>query len=238
MANQKHTIKWGADGEGMDVREPAGVGIIGCGNVLPLYLENIAAFNNLSIRSCADILMAKAHDAAARFSIPKACTVDELLRDDEVDIVLNLTVPTAHVGVSLAALMAHKAVYTEKPIALALSDAVTVRDEAAKRGLPVACAPDTFLGQAVQTARDVIDRGAIGKPRLAVASFAGGGDHSLAAGAGYLGPLYDIGPYYITNLVSLLGPVQSVLGLTANMLEHRPKADVGSTQSVATLLVS
>jgi Predicted dehydrogenases and related proteins len=149
-----------------------------------------------------------------------ALRVDQLLKRDDIEIVVNLTVPLAHTDVSLAVLGAGKHVHSEKPLGVSVAEARKVMDLAAAKGLRVGCAPDTFLGGGHQTARKAIDDGAIGRPVAGTAFFMCPG-HELwhpAPGFYYLrggGPMLDMGPYYITDLIQLLGPIASVMGSVA-----------------------
>ncbi|MBN9308521.1 Gfo/Idh/MocA family oxidoreductase [Devosia sp.] len=196
--------------------QPVGIGIIGTGNISDAYLKAAAQFPVIRIVACADINMDAARAKAATYGI-EAVTVDELLADPRIGIVLNLTTPQHHVPVGLKAIAAGKHVYSEKPLAVAFADGLRLVEAAAKAGLRVGCAPDTFLGGSHQTARKAVDAGAIGTP-LAGTAFMMVPGHELwhpnpdfyyKAGGG---PMFDMGPYYLTCLVNLLGPVRSVTG--------------------------
>ena len=204
--------------------QKVGFGIIGCGVISTAYLKAAQRFANLELRAVADMRSAAAEKQAAAFGVP-AMRVDQLLKRDDVEIVVNLTVPLAHTDVSLAILNAGKHVHSEKPLGVSVAEARKVMDLAAAKGLRVGCAPDTFLGGGHQTARKAIDDGAIGQPVAGTAFFMCPGHERWhpAPGFYYLrggGPMLDMGPYYITNLVQLLGPVASVMGSTA-----RPKSE-------------
>lgn len=201
-----------------------GIGIIGCGNISAAYLKAAAEFPILDIRALADRDISAAERRSAEFGVP-AQSVGALLADPEIAIVVNLTVPLAHVEVGLQVLRAGKHVYSEKPLGVATAEARTLLDEAAARGLRVGCAPDTFLGGAQQTCRKLIDAGAIGKPVAGTAFFMCPGHERWHPNPGFYylhggGPMLDMGPYYITSLVNLLGPVGRVAGITA-----RPRAE-------------
>jgi hypothetical protein len=201
-----------------------GIGIIGCGNISTAYLKAAQRFPVLDIKAVADMRSEAAEKRGAEFNIP-AMRVDQLLKRDDVEIVINLTVPLAHTDVSLAVLNAGKHVHSEKPLGINVAEARKVMELAATKNLRVGCAPDTFLGGGHQTARKLIDDGVIGTPVAGSAFFMCPGHERWhpAPGFYYLrggGPMLDMGPYYITNLVQLLGPVASVMGSTA-----RPKSE-------------
>jgi predicted dehydrogenase len=210
MTNQKKTI---------------GVGIIGCGNISDAYFNGTDTFEVLNIVSCADINKAAAQEKAeARGCL--AQTVDELLANPDIDLVINLTIPAAHAEVSLAALNAGKHVHCEKPLAVTLEDGKAVLDLAAQKGLLVGCAPDTFLGAGFQTCRKLIDDQWLGKIIGGTAFMMSRGPESWHPNPAFFyetgaGPLFDMGPYYITALVHLLGPVKSVTAVTSKAFENR-----------------
>ena len=195
--------------------DPVNVGVIGCGNISDLYFEAGKRFDDIQIVACADLAAERARAKAQAHGIPKACSVDALLADEDVEIVLNLTVPAAHFDVSRRALEAGRHVYSEKPLALAREEGRALLELAEKRSLLLGCAPDTVLGAGVQTARKAIDDGWIGEPVSATAFMQCHGHEGwhpdpefyYAAGGG---PLFDMGPYYLTALVTLLGPVAAV----------------------------
>jgi predicted dehydrogenase len=196
---------------------PVPVGIVGCGTISAVYARAGQLFPGLAVAACADLDDERARALAAQHGIPRACSVAELLADPAIAIVVNLTVPDGGVGVGLAALEAGKSLYNEKPLAIRRDEARRMLDLAAARGLRVGCAPDTFLGGGLQTCRALIDAGAIGRPVAAHAAILGSGperwhhspDFFYREGAG---PLFDMGPYYLTALATLLGPVRSVSG--------------------------
>ena len=193
------------------------IGIIGTGNISPIYMTVCKSMAGLDLVACADLDLEKARRAAEQHGIARACRVEELLADPGIQIVVNLTPPAAHAGVAMAALSAGKSVYNEKPLALARADARQMLEMAAARGLRIGCAPDTFLGAGLQTCRKLIDDGAIGFPVAATAFMLCHGhegwhpDPEFYYQAGG-GPLFDMGPYYLTALVSMLGPVNRVCG--------------------------
>lgn len=202
-------------------------GLIGCGMISGIYLKNLTqVFDHaVDLVACADLVPELAKKRAEEFNVPAACSVDELLADPEIEIVLNLTAPAAHAAINIKALHAGKHVYTEKPFALTREDAREVLSIAESKGLLVGCAPDTFLGGALQTCRKLIDEGWIGTPYAANATIIMGNaeagmhpnfHHFLKLGGD---PLLDMGPYYLTALVHLLGPVRRVTG-SAQQLRH------------------
>ena len=193
-----------------------GIGVIGCGVISKAYLTAMKQFPNIELRAVADMRFAAAEQRAQEFGVP-GMRVDQLLKRDDVEIVVNLTVPLAHTDVSLAVLNAGKHVHSEKPLGVNMAEARKVMDLATQKNLRVGCAPDTFLGGGHQTARKLIDDGAIGTPVAGTACFMCPGHERWhpAPGFYYLrggGPMLDMGPYYITSLVQLLGPIGSVMG--------------------------
>lgn len=191
------------------------VGVIGCGNISGVYFAAGKMFEAIEFAACADMILDRAKAKAAEFGIPKACTVDELLADPEIRIVANLTIPKAHGQIGLAALEAGKSVYNEKPLAVTREDGQRLLKLAKKRKLLVGGAPDTFLGAGIQTCRKLIDDGWIGEPVAATAFMMCHGHESWHPDPAFYyapggGPMFDMGPYYLTALVSLLGPVRRV----------------------------
>ncbi len=195
----------------------AKVGIVGCGNISSIYFKNGKWLDSIDIVACADLIPERAQARAAEFDVPRACTVKELLADPEIDIVLNLTIPIAHAEVALAALEAGKSVYNEKPLAIKREDACKMLEIAKAKGLRVGGAPDTFMGAGLQTCRKLIEDGAIGTPIAATAFMMCHGHESWHPDPEFYykvggGPMFDMGPYYLTALVSLIGPVKRVTG--------------------------
>jgi predicted dehydrogenase len=216
------------------------IGIIGCGNISPAYLTAGQRFEVLEIAAVADMIPERARARAEEYGIPRACTVAELLADPEVSIVVNLTVPRAHAEVALATLEAGKHTYGEKPLAVSRAEGQQVVDRAKELGLRVGSAPDTFLGGGVQTARKLIDDGWIGQPIAANANMVCHGHESWHPDPAFYyqvggGPLLDMGPYYLTALVNLLGPVQravssSTITFAERTITSQPKC--GETVAV------
>lgn len=194
------------------------VGIVGCGAISGAYFPAVKeTFKDiLELEACADMMPERAQKAAAERGC-RALTVPQLLRDPTIEIVINLTVPKAHAEVAIKALKAGKSVYSEKPMAVTRRDGEKMMKLAREKGLLVGGAPDTFLGGGIQTCRKLIDDGAIGKPLGVVANMlCPGHEHWHPSPEFYYeaggGPLFDMGPYYLTALVNLLGPVKSVSG--------------------------
>jgi len=202
------------------------VGLVGCGNISGIYFEAGKTFEILEIVACADLFRERAEEKAREHGIPKAYNVEELLADPEVEVVLNLTIPNAHGTVGLAALEAGKSVYNEKPLAISREEARRMLETADSKGLRVGCAPDTFMGGGLQTCRKLIDDGWIGRPVAATAFMMSHGpetwhpdpDFFFQPGAG---PMFDMGPYYLTALATLLGPVRRVTGSAQSAFPER-----------------
>ena len=193
------------------------VAVVGCGNISDIYFQNLAKFQAVQVVACADLDLARAQATALKYGIARAGTVEEILNDPNIDLILNLTTPDAHASVALAALKADKHVYNEKPLALELSDAREMLELAGAKNLRLGGAPDTFLGGGLQTCRQLIDDGAIGTPLAASAFMTCPGHESWHPNPAFYyqpgaGPMFDMGPYYLTALVSLLGSVQRVTG--------------------------
>ena len=202
-----------------------GVGIIGCGNISTTYCALAPLFKSLSLRAVADINMDAARARAAEFGL-RAETVADLLKAPDIDVIVNLTIPAAHYTITRQILEAGKHAYAEKPLVLTLAEGEDLSALAAAKGLRVGSAPDTFLGGAHQQARAVIDAGDVGKIIGGTCHVMGHGmeawhpnpDFFFQPGAG---PVLDIGPYYITNLIQLIGPVKSVAALATATFTER-----------------
>lgn len=204
----------------------AAVAIIGCGNIADRYVQGMRRFPNLNLVGCADVIPELADELATQSGIKPYASIDELLTDPRVDLIVNLTPPHAHASVAISALDAGKHVYVEKPIATTLAESHAIFTAAKRSGKRIGSAPDTFLGSAGATARAAIDNGQIGDP-IAATIFV---QHSKAElwhpDPTFLfqpggGPALDLGPYYITTLVNMLGPVRSVAGFTRIGAETR-----------------
>ena len=193
------------------------LGIIGCGSVSDIYLRNLSRLAGIEVAAVSDIDPERARARAQQFQIPRALSVDALLAQGDIEIIVNLTIPKAHAEIAAAALNAGKHVYNEKPLAIDRAEAREVLELAAAKGLRVGCAPDTFLGAALQTCRQLIDGGAIGEPVGAVAFMTCHGHENWHPDPHFYyqrggGPMFDMGPYYLTALVALIGPVRRVTG--------------------------
>ncbi len=196
------------------------VGIIGCGAISANYLQNARSFPILDIRALSDLNLDAARSRAAEFGIPQVLSVEALLADPEIELVLNLTVPKAHAPVALRILEAGKHTYHEKPFGLTREEGRQILDAAGSRGLRVGCAPDTVLGAGIQTARRVVDEGRIGQPVAFTAFMMGRGPEGWHPNPEFYyepggGPMLDMGPYYLTALLNLLGPVKRISGMAS-----------------------
>lgn len=197
--------------------EKVRIGIVGCGKISSIYFKNCKSFSALEVVACADLNVARAQASAEEHGIPKACSVEELLADPSIELVINLTIPAAHSSVCIQALEAGKHVYVEKPLAVTREEGQQILATAKRQGLLVGSAPDTFLGGGIQTSIKLIQDGWIGTPVAASAFMIGRGhehwhpdpEFYYAPGGG---PMFDMGPYYLTALVSILGPIQRVTG--------------------------
>ena len=203
-----------------------GVGVIGAGVISDTYLENMTSFPDLEVLFVADLDADRARAQAEAFGVPGHGTVDELLEIDEIEIVVNLTIPAVHAKVSHQIIAAGKHVWSEKPLALDRASGAALLDAARACGLQVACAPDTVLGAGIQTAMRAIDRGDIGEPLTATTMFHVPGPDAWHPNPEFLfargaGPLFDMGPYYITTLVHAFGAASKVHAVSSKSLSTR-----------------
>ncbi|OII15547.1 Gfo/Idh/MocA family protein [Curtobacterium sp. MCBA15_008] len=215
---------------------PVGVGVIGAGVISDQYLSNLTVFPDVKVHFIADIDLPRAAAQAEKWGVAGSGTVEELLANDDIEIVVNLTIPAAHVEVALQALAAGKHVWGEKPYALDRSSAAELREAARAAGKTVSVAPDTFLGAGLQTALRTIRDGRIGTPLNGLTLFQSPGPESWHPSPEFLfaygaGPLFDIGPYYITTLVQAFGPVAKV---TATSSKSRATRTIGSGPKAGT----
>ncbi|MEV4567356.1 Gfo/Idh/MocA family oxidoreductase [Nonomuraea sp. NPDC049419] len=209
---------------------PVGVALVGAGVISGQYLRNLTSFPDVRVLAVADIDTGRAAEVAREYGVEVSGTLADALAIPEVEIVVNLTVPSAHAAVALESLRAGKHVYGEKPMAMTTDEAAKVMAEAADRGLRVGGAPDTFLGAGLQSALHAISSGLIGKPVAVTAATQSLGPESWHPSPEFFyqpggGPLFDLGPYYLTALVSLLGPVVRVAAGTRRARDQR---EVGS----------
>ncbi|SFE62285.1 Predicted dehydrogenase [Actinacidiphila alni] len=205
---------------------PVGVAVVGAGVISTQYLDHLTVFPDLKVLAVADLDTERARAAAGAYGVPVAGDLASVLAIPEVEIVVNLTIPAAHAEVATAALRAGKHVYGEKPLALAPSDGAKILAEAQSRDLRVGSAPDTFLGAGLQSAARALAAGAIGEPVSATAVTQGPGPEKWHPNPEFLyqygaGPLFDIGPYYLTALVALFGPVARVAASARQAHGHR-----------------
>ncbi|MEM7331283.1 MAG: Gfo/Idh/MocA family oxidoreductase [Chloroflexota bacterium] len=205
---------------------PLKVGVIGVGNISGIYLKNSKWLKDIDVVAVADLRMDAAKARADEYDIPQTMTVEEMLASDEIDLILNITNPNAHAQVALAAVSAGKSVYSEKPLTLTRDEGKAVLQKAAENNVLVGCAPDTFLGAGHQTARKLIDDGAIGTPVAASAFMMGWGMEMWHPNPEFYfksggGPMFDMGPYYLTDLIFMLGPVKQVTGMVTTGRKQR-----------------
>lgn len=212
-----------------------GIGVVGCGNISTTYMRNATLFAGVELKACADIAADMAALRAREYGI-RAMDFDALLDDPEIDLVLNLTIPAAHFDVSMSALSAGKHVFTEKPLATSAVNGRRLVTEASSRGLRLGSAPDTFLGAAGRCARQLVDDGRIGRICTGTAFMLGQGmehwhpnPHFYYQPGG--GPVFDMGPYYLTMLVNLLGPVARVMAMATSGQETRMITAAGPFQN-------
>lgn len=196
--------------------QKARVGIIGCGNISGIYFQAGKTFEILDIVACADQDMDRARAKAEEHGV-RALTVDEMLADPQIEIIINLTIPGAHFEICRRALEAGKHAHTEKPLSLTRDQGRQLLDLAAQKNLRLGGAPDTFLGAALQTCRQLIDEGKIGEPLAATAFMLGRGPEPWHPDPEFFyktggGPMFDMGPYYLTALTTLIGPMTRLSG--------------------------
>ena len=205
--------------------KPLGIGVIGCGNISAAYMRLAPLFKGIEMRACADLNADAAKARAEEFGL-KALNIDDLLSSEDVDIIVNLTVPVAHFEVSKRVLDAGKHVYSEKPFVLSADEGKALKAIADEKGLRVGSAPDTFMGGAHQLARHLVDSGAVGKITSGTCFVQSPGMEMWHPNPDFFfqpggGPILDLGPYYISNLVQMLGPVARVTALSSSGSEYR-----------------
>jgi len=204
------------------------IGVVGCGAIVDIYMKNLTeTFANTEVIGVCDLIDERAERVQKQYNIQKKYKdMHELFADDAVDIVLNLTRPYEHFDVNMAAIAAGKHVYAEKPLGATLEEGVKTVEAASKKGVKLGGAPDTFLGAGIQTCRKLIDDGYIGRPVAATAFMVCRGHETWHPDPEFYykhggGPMLDMGPYYVTALVNLLGSVKSVSGMTAKSFPTR-----------------
>jgi predicted dehydrogenase len=206
--------------------EPVGVAVVGCGTISNEYLRNLTSFPDLRVLFCADLDLERAKEQAATYGVPEAGTASQAVRRPDVELIVNLTIPAAHAEVTSAALAAGKNVWTEKPLALDTATGQRLLAEADGAGLRLGCAPDTVLGAGLQTARRLMAAGAIGVPQTALALMQNPGPERWHPDPEFLfqrgaGPLFDIGPYYLSALATVFGPAEQVAAAGHRSRESR-----------------
>ncbi len=210
------------------------IGVVGCGNISGIYFKNLTqVFQNVSVYACADLDQQKAEQAAEEWKIAHIMTLEEMLQCQEIDLILNLTTPKSHYEINLKCLEAGKSVYVEKPLALTYQQGKRLVELAKEKNLYLGCAPDTFMGAGIQTCRKLIKDGFVGAPVAATAFMMCHGHESWHPAPAFYydvggGPLFDMGPYYITALVNLLGPAVEVCAMSSRtflerMITSQPK---------------
>ncbi len=203
------------------------IGVVGCGNISGIYFKNLTqTFLNTHVYSCADLNQKAAKAAAEQWNIPRIQTLEEMLEDPEIEIILNITTPQSHYDICKKALLAGKHVYVEKPLSLSFDQGAELVRLAHEKGLMLGGAPDTFLGGGIQTCRKLIDDGFIGQPIGATAFMLCHGHESWHPSPEFYykkggGPMFDMGPYYLTALVNLMGGVKEVTGMTHKTFDTR-----------------
>jgi predicted dehydrogenase len=206
--------------------KPVKVGLVGSGFISGIYLENSKVFKSFDVVACADLLIERAQGRAEEYGVPKACSTEEIMANPEIEIVLNLTTPDGHHKVAKQAIEAGKSVYNEKPLSIDLADGKELVDLAKENKVLIGGAPDTFLGGGMQTCRKIIGDGWIGKPVAVTAFMTCPGHESWHPEPEFYykkggGPMFDMGPYYLTALVNLVGPIKQVKASTKITFDER-----------------
>lgn len=205
------------------------VGIVGNGNISPIYLKNLTTvFNSIvSVKGVCDLIPERSEKASKNWNIPVIYnSMFDMFNDEDIEIVLNLTTPKQHHGVAIEALKHNKNTHSEKPMSVCLADAKELFDTGKEKDLLVGVAPDTFMGAGIQTCRKLLDDGYIGQPIGAAAYMTGHGHETWHPDPEFYyeqggGPMLDMGPYYVTALVNLLGPVKRLTGTSHRMFQTR-----------------
>lgn len=199
---------------------PIGVGVVGCGNISDVYLRTLSKSDAIHLVSVCDVIHERAETVGTSYGVTHFGGLEDFLEDPRVEIVVNLTVPSAHFGVTRRAISLGKHVYSEKPLALSFAEGQSLVSEAYAAGLRLGCAPDTVLGAGIQTCREIIESGGMGQIVGAAAHMMCPGHESWHPDPGFYykrggGPMFDMGPYYLTALHTLLGPAVSVMAMTS-----------------------
>lgn len=225
-----------------------GIGVVGCGNIAPIYLKILNAFDLIEVVAVADLIADRVESRAAEFCVDKISTFEEMLEDPSIDLILNITQPVSHFEIAKASLESGKHVYNEKTLTIKVEEADELLRTAQKNHLRIGCAPDTVLGAGIQTCRKLIDDGAIGEPLSVQAFMMCPGHEGWHPDPEFYykkggGPLFDMGPYYISALVTLLGPVERVCGAAKRSFASRtitsePKRGTSFGVEVPTHLVT
>jgi predicted dehydrogenase len=228
--------------------EPFGIGVIGCGNISNQYLKNLTGFPDVAVLICADVDAGRAKAQAAAYGVPEWGSPDDALAHPGVQLIVNLTVPAAHAEVSRAAIAAGRHVWSEKPLTLDVETGGALLAAADAAGVRIGCAPDTVLGAGLQSARRLIDSGGIGTPLTALTLLQGPGPQSWHPDPEFLfapgaGPLFDLGPYYLSVLATLFGPARQVAAIGRRPRESRiigagPRAGTAFTVAVPTYVAA
>jgi len=202
------------------------IGLLGVGKISGAYFHGISMFPGLKITACADQDAARARTVAAEHGIRAAESVEALLHDHDVDLIVNLTIPAAHAELNIQALEAGKHVYVEKPLAVHVAEGAASVQAAARSRKIFGCAPDTFLGSGQQTVRSALDAGKIGTPFAATAFMTCRGHETWHPSPEFYyqpggGPMMDMGPYYLTALVNLFGPIRRIAGVGCKAFQER-----------------
>lgn len=215
------------------MHSPVHVALLGCGDIAGQYLTELTRHPAaVRVVACADTDSERARTRAAQFGVPRGVTPEQALADETIELCVNLTPPLAHAAVTRAALAAGKHVYSEKPLATDYGDGAALVAEAARRGLRLGCAPDTFLAPPIRTAAAALGTGMIGRPVAAFAAFAARGHEAFHPAPAFFfapggGPTLDMGPYYVTALVELLGPIAWVSAQGATLVPERDSRRAG-----------
>jgi predicted dehydrogenase len=202
------------------------IGVIGAGVISEQYLDNLTKAEAVSVEVIADIDLSRSEQRAQQYSIPSFGTTEDLLAREDIDLVVNLTIPKVHEEVTIMCLKAGKHVWSEKPLALDNAAVDRIKKQAAESKLEVGCAPDTFLGPGIQTGLRLIAEGRIGKVTGATTAFEVSGPESWHPNPDFLyakggGPIFDMGPYYLTALVCALGPISQVVARSSQARDFR-----------------